>query len=216
MFGKIKKMLGFLKDLSNRSSFRADRPYMPRPPEQQQDRLPGEENIFYKETTIDTENVGPISFGSATELIVDNNGNTTQIRQRQGHILGRGRLVTSLNPTTENGMVLPGVEGACYVCKKEIAPLLETGKISIEEAYRYVLFDTGSAAQCEGCGRRDCCIHHCRPFQKADGTQLSLCPDCTKVAQREKWTAISLSILLSPFIDEKRLPPGSNGGQNDC
>ena len=216
MFGKINKAIGFLKDLFYRSSFKAGQPYIPRPSDQEQDKLPGEDNIFYKETRINAENLGPISFGSATELIVDNNGNTTQIRQRQGHILGRGRLVTSLNPTIENGMVLPGVGGGCYACKKEAALLLEAGQISIEEAYRHALFDTGSAAQCDGCGRRDLCIHHCRPFQKADGTQLSLCPDCTRAAQREKWTAISLSILLSPFIDKKKLPPGTNGGKNDC
>jgi hypothetical protein len=211
----LKRISNFLKDLLRRSPRNADQPYIPRPPEQNPNCLTGQNNIFYQETNLDIETIAgtPLSFGINEKVVVDENGNAARIRQEQAHILGSGRLVSSLNPTIEQGMLRAGVGGVCYVCKQEAGALLESGLITIEEAHGRALFDTDSAAQCDGCGRRDLCVRHCRPFQRSDGAQLSLCPDCTKVARREKWIATSLNILLSPFIDEKKLPPPEQEGK---
>ena len=209
----FKKISNFLKDLLQRSARNADRPYIPQPPDQKLGGLPGGNKTFYKETNIETERVAGsfLDFGTTEEVNIDENGNATRIRQKQGHILGSGKLVTGLNPEVKDGIQLPGVRGACYRCMPEAAELLQAGLISIEEAQRRALFDTDSAAQCDICGRRDLCIRHCRPFDKADGTQLNLCPDCTKKAEREKWFQTALGILLSPFADQKQLPPARKG-----
>jgi hypothetical protein len=211
----LKKTSNLLKDLLWRSSRNAARPYIPQPPRQGQDSLQGQSGSSYKETNVDIETVGGLAFGSTEELTVDQDGNANRICQKQGHILGSGRLVTSSEPTVKDGTPLPGVGGACYACKLEALDMLQAGVIDIQEAERLSLFDTNSVAQCDACGRRDLCIRHCRPFDKADGTQVSLCPDCIKQAQREKWVANSLNILLSPFIDQKQLPPGRQGENDD-
>jgi hypothetical protein len=214
----VKKIAGFLKDLLARSPLTADRPYISQPPEQKQDGLPaGEEKSFYEETSIETGKVAGISleFGSAEQIMVDEDGNSTRIRQAKGHILGSGRLVSSLHPTNEDGNHRPGVGGVCYACNFEAAQLLQVGLIDIQEAQRRSLFDTDSAAQCDACGRRDLCIRHCRPFDKTDGTRMSLCPGCTQKAERERNFQLALGILLSPFADQKQLPSARIGEEHN-
>jgi len=197
----------FLEDLLKCSAVNAGQPYVPQLPEQDPDGSAGAGLKFYQEIDIHLENIAgtSLAFGTVEKHIIDGDGNVTKIHQKQGHILGSGILVTNLNPTVKDGIHLPGVAGVCHFCKQECMKLLEADAISLEEAQRRALFDTDSAARCEECGRRDLCIRHCRPFEKADGTKLSLCPDCRKAAQREKWVAVALNALLSPIIDEKLL-----------
>ena len=203
----IKKIANFLKDFVQRSPRDACRPYIPHPPTLDADNPPSQHSNFYEETNTEIENIAgtSITFGTTEKLAVDEKGNTNRVTQKQSHILGSGILVTSLNPTVLDGIPLPGVGGACNFCKQDAIELLQANLISIQEAERHSLFDTNSAAQCAACGRRDLCIRHCRPFEKTDGTQLSLCPNCAKAAQREKWTSTAITLLLSPIIDEQKL-----------
>jgi len=214
MFQRINN---FFKDFIQRSPRNADQPYIPRPLEVDVNNEPNKNINFYEEISTDIENIAgtSINFGTAEKLIVDDKGNSNHINQRQGHILGSGILVTNINPTIRDGIQLSGVGGACNYCKQEAVILLQQNFISIKEAERKSLFDTNSAAQCGACGRRDLCVRHCRPFEKADGTQVSLCPECTKAAQREKWTSTALTILLSPIIDEKKLLPRNTEEKHD-
>lgn len=207
----FKKINNFFEDFIQQSPRNADQPYIPQPPEVGVNSDPNKNINFYQETDTDIENIAgtSINFGPTEKLVVDEKGNASRISQKQGHILGSGILVTNLNPIIKDGIDLPGVGGACSFCKQEAFLLLQANLISIEEAERRSLFDTNSAAQCGACGRRDLCIRHCRPFEKADGIQVSLCPDCAKAAQREKWVATALNLLLSPVVDEKRLLPGN-------
>lgn len=212
----IKKIANILKDFVHRSPRNAGQPYIPHPPVQCPSSQAGQGDIFYQEANTEIENIAgtSINFGTVEKLIVDDEGNTNRISQKQGYILGTGILVTNLNPTVKDGIPLPGVGGACGPCKQEVIELLQANLISLKEAERRSLFDTGSVAQCDACGRRDLCIRHCRPFEKADGSQLPLCPECTKKAQREKGVTIALNFLLSPVIDESKLLPGNTQGDN--
>jgi len=214
----IKKIIDFLKDLFAGSPLEADKPYIPQPPDQVNQPLDNsnEDEIFYSESSLDVENIAgtPIAFGTEESISVDSKGNSKNIRKKQGHILGSGLLVTSLTPIVRDGITSPGVEGACFICKQEAALLLAENSISLEDAYRLSLFDTGSGAQCQGCGRKDICIRHCRPFEDSAGTIANLCPECTQEAQHQKWFQSAVNMLLSPFADDvKKLPPPDIKGE---
>ena len=206
MFTKISN---FFKDLLRRSPLAASTPHVPHPPEPEPGGPLPDGNRFYEETSTDIETIAgtEIGFGKAKTTTVDQNGNTTRKRRRVGHLLGDGRLVTSLESRIEQGLYRPGVGGLCRFCLEEAIPEFEAGLISHEELQRRALFSTLSAAQCEGCGRTDICGRHCRPLARLDGTQARLCPACAEAATREDRDRQSLYMLLSPFLERKRLPP---------
>jgi hypothetical protein len=211
MFEKLKTFLG---DLLRRSPLGAGQPYIPGRPADTSDSMPKKVEPFYTETDSDIEDIAgtPIYFGTEKHTEVTANGSATHETRKRAHLLGSGRLVTGLEPRIiKDGIQLPSVCGVCYKCKEESAQFLAEGLISLEEAHRLALFDTDSAAQCDGCGRRDLCVRHCRPFIGADGTRANLCPDCTKAAHRDKCFQIALGILLSPVSYRKTLPPAHQG-----
>jgi hypothetical protein len=212
MFAKISH---FFKDLLSRSPLSAGTPHLPHPPEPELGTPLPDATRFYEETSSDLDMIAGtnISFGTAETTIVDQNGNATHHRRRVSHILGDGRLVTSIEPRIEDGQARPGVDGKCSLCLQKAIQDYEAGLISPEEVQRRSLFSTGSAAECQGCGRKDVCTTHCRPLKRFDGTQSRLCPDCTKAALREDSDLESSYILFGPFMDRKKLPPSN--GQED-
>jgi hypothetical protein len=203
------KISNFLKDLLHRSPLAASTPYVPHPPEQPSGDPTADANRFYEETSTDIETIAgtEIHFGKAKTTTVDQNGNTIRTRRRVGYILGDGKLVTSLESRIEDGLYRPGVDGLCRPCLAEAILEFEAGLISHEELQRRALFSTLSAAQCEGCGRTDICARHCRPLARLDGTQPRLCPACAEAATREDRDRQSFYMLVSPFLERKRLPP---------
>ncbi len=206
MFTKISN---FLKDLLQSSPLDAATPHVPHPPEPERDSPVHGGDAFYQETSADIETVAgaDIHFGTAETTTVDQNGNATRTRRRVAHILGDGLLVTGLEPRVENGQERPGVGGGCNFCFQEGIQDFEKGLIPREEVQRRRLFSTASAAQCEGCGRKDVCDRHCRPLKRFDGSQPRLCPDCRKAAIREDCDRESLYLLFSPFMNQRRLSP---------
>lgn len=206
------RICNYLKDLLHRSPLGACTPHVPHPPDHGPGNPVQSGDVFYQEASTDAETIAgtQISFGTVEKTTVDQNGNTTHDRRRVGHLLGDGRLVTSLESRIEDGQYRPGVGGLCRFCLDEAIPELEAGLISHEELQRRALFSTDSAAQCEGCGRKDVCDRHCRPLKRLDGTEPRLCPACTKAAAREDRDQRSLYTLLSPFLEQKKLPPSDN------
>lgn len=211
MFARISN---YLKDLLSRSPLTAGTPHVPHPPEPQ-DQLNDpidRPTSFYQETTADIETIAgtDISFGTVETTTVDHNGNATHQRRRTAHLLGDGRLVTSLEPRVEDGLKRPGVEGLCRFCLAEAIPEFEAGLISREELQLRALVSTGSLTQCEKCKRKDVCEHHCESLERLDGSESKLCPNCRETASREDRDRQSLYLLLSPFIDQKKLPPSND------
>ncbi|MFC1636715.1 hypothetical protein ACFL5Z_17950 [Planctomycetota bacterium] len=208
----FKKAINYLCDLFQRSYQDAAQPYVPHPPGQESEILSNKPTSGYQEVSDDLEIVGgtSISFGTEESIVIDDDGNAVNRRRTMSHVLGSGLLVTSLRPTIENGVHLPGVHGECHYCKQEALFLLQRGLIPIEEAERRSLCDTDSAAKCEGCRRLDLCVNHCLPFGP-EGNQKNYCPDCTKVAEQKEALNTSLHFILYPILDHKRLPPGELG-----
>jgi hypothetical protein len=211
-----KKLSDFLKDVINHSPLKADKPYIPQPPEQQQLEQPASNNSepFYSEDNRDIETIEGtnLSFGYSEQMIVNQNTSSSRTSKKTGYILGSGRLVTSLNPTKETGIEKPGVGGICFKCNEEAAALYQTGLISFEEMQRCSLFDTTSAAQCQACGR-NVCIKHCRPFEDSNGNIANLCPECTEEAQHKKFFEKALKFLLMPFKSRTKTPSANPKGE---
>ncbi len=210
MFKTIKN---FFKDIIDRSAWNADQPYRSRSPEEMSSNANIDDNGFYKEFESDIQNIAgtSINFGHISSVNIDENGNAISNRQSQGHILGSGILVSNLNPTIKDDIQLPGVGGVCHYCKQQSFLLLQENLISLEDAQRMSLFDSNSGSQCDGCGRKDLCTKHSRPYSNSDGQIISLCPDCTIAAEKSRQMSMVLNILLSPIIKtEKLLPPGED------
>lgn len=203
----MKKLSDFLKDFMNHSPLNASKPHIPQPPEQKQqnEQLPANNaELFYSEENRDIETIEGtnLSFGPTEQIVVKQNTSSSRSSKKPGHLLGSGRLVTSLNPINENGIEKPGVGGMCFKCSEEGFVLYQAGLISSEEAQRRSLFDTSSAAECQGCGRKDICIKHCRPFEDSSGNTVALCPECTKEAQHQKFFEKAFKYLLMPFTNQ--------------
>jgi hypothetical protein len=206
MFTRISN---FFKDLLQCSPLTASTPHVPHPPEQGSGDPMPDGNCLYQETSTDIETIAgtQISFGTVEKTTVDQDGNTTHDRRKISHILGDGRLVTSVEPRVEDGLERPGVEGLCRFCLAEAIPEFEAGVISREELQLRGLVSTGSLAQCNQCKRKDVCEHHCQSLERLDGSKPELCPNCREAAVREDRDRQSLYMLLSPFLERKRLPP---------
>lgn len=209
----LKRISDYLKDLLSRSPLTASTPHVPQPPEREDQRsLQEGGGIFYQETNTDLETVAgtEISFGTVETTTVDQYGNATHKHRRIAHVLGDGRLVTSLEPRVEDGLSRPGVEGLCRFCLAEATPDFEARLISREELQLRALVSSGSLTQCEGCRRKDVCEHHCQSLERLDGNEPRLCPTCTEAAIREDQDRKSICTLLSPWLKQNQLPPSSD------
>lgn len=208
MFTRISN---YFKDLLSRSPLTAGTPHVPHPPETPEQ--PGDPSAsaagFYEETTAEVETIAgtEISFGTIETTTVDQNGNATRRRRRIAHLLGDGRLVTSLEPRVEDGLERAGVDGLCRPCLAEAMPEFEAGLISREELQLRALVSTGSLIQCEKCKRKDVCESHCQSLERLDGSKPRLCPTCREAAVREDRDQQSLYMLLAPFLQRKQLAP---------
>ena len=204
----------FFSDILNTGNANCGEPYQSKPPAE---TTGGQSSgNVYRDLNKDFESIGGASleFG-ISEIIKIHNDDAAHINNRQGHILGDGLLVTSLNPTNKDGIQLVGVGGACAFCKIEADEMLRNGMIDIQEAERRSLFSTASGSQCQGCGRKDVCIRHCKPVD-VDGEIINLCPACLKQLDDGKWVSTALNILSSLFKEEEQQPrqllPGQQGG----
>ena len=160
-----KKYDNFFDDILNAGDANCSEPYQSKPPAE--DTTDQSSCSSYNEVNKEFESIGGISleFGDNEIIKFDKSSTSAHVYNSQGHILGDGILVTSIKPTNQDGIQRPGVLGACTPCKIEAAEMLRKGMIDIQEAERISLFSTQSGAQCQGCGRKDVCIRHCRPVE---------------------------------------------------
>lgn len=209
----FKKLSNLLKDIRRRSSQQADQPYIPLPPEATPVIERDIPQLLYEETDINIHEIAgtSIGFGTIQSTMIDHDNRATDQTKRQSQILGSGRVVSRVEPEIIDGTHRPGVGGVCCFCQAEAISALQAGVISPQQAELRSLFDTKSASHCDGCGRRDVCVRHSRPFKTEDGAEVLLCVDCMKAATRQQWTNRAVNILLTPFLEKPQLPSGEEG-----
>ena len=171
-------------------------------------------DLLYQETEMDVHSIAGTSvrFGSVHSLTLDQNNRASDQVQRQSYILGSGRVVSRVESQVVDGRLLPGVGGVCGFCQKEAIAALQAGLISPQQAELLSLVDTESISHCDGCGRRDVCTRHSRPFPTADGGAILLCVDCAENAVRQLRTNRAIGLLLAPFLERPQLPPDQEDG----
>jgi hypothetical protein len=124
------------------------------------------------------------------------------------HIYGIDEIVTPHG-------IQRGLGGQCAYCSLEAAALLNQNLISLQQAEEHSLYCSGCASHCDSCRRANICLRHAQQFQNLDGTILLLCPDCLKKAEQDKFFKKTLAVMLSPFVDYRRLPPNQRRYSNE-
>ena len=195
-----------LKKLLGRETPPAHLPYIATPPANQPHQQHNNTNtdISYTETETDIHRIAgtSIAFGNQKIVQVDENNQARHLSQTQSHIVGSGKLVSSIEPKEVAGQILPGITGICRYCQAETTQAYEANLISVQEAQIKSLYDTSSASQCDICGTNTCC-RHCRPIQMPDGSTQALCVDCQKQLKWQIFKHKMSSFLLSPFMENE-------------
>lgn len=154
-------------------------------------RIPG--------TTLDVGAVAKVLQAPSNEVVT--------LNQRKGVRTGCGHHIYTVDKITTEIWVQQGIGGVCHYCAQEAAQLLNQGVISIKQAEELSLYCSQCASQCDGCRRSNLCLRHSQRFEDWDGSVSFLCPDCLIKAENEKFFKKTLAVMLSPFIDHRRLPP---------
>lgn len=159
-----------------------------------------------KETVFDTSRIPGTSLdvGLQARVLQSLDEELITCEQRIGIRCGCGHLVYVIDEIRTENFTQPGVAGVCHECSKEAEENRKKGLITIQEAQAKSLYCTQCASHCDECGRRNLCVSHTHLFEDTDGKRMLLCPDCLKKAEAEKFFKKTLSILISPFIDEKQ------------
>lgn len=153
-------------------------------------RIPG--------TTLDVGIIAKVLQASNNELITYN--------QPKGIRPGCGHHIYTIDEVVTPESTCLGLGGLCPYCSLEAAELLNHNLISLQQAEEMSLFCSQCASHCDGCRRINICRRHSQQFKDLDGRVILLCPDCLKKADKERFFQKTLSILLAPFVDHKRLP----------
>jgi len=158
-----------------------------------------------------TFNVQPIpgttcSLGTI-EKVLQNMDELITSNQRIGVCCGCGHHIFNVEEKVTQHGVQRGLGGQCSYCALEAAEYLNQNLISLQQAEEHSLYCSQCASYCDGCGRRNICIRHARPFQSLDSSVLLLCPDCLRMAEQDKFFKKTLAMMLAPFVDYNRLPP---------
>jgi len=154
-------------------------------------RIPG--------TTLDVGTIAKVLQASNDELITYN--------QAKGIRPGCGHHIYTIDEVVTSESIRPGLGGLCPYCSLEAAELLNQNLVSLQQAQELSLYCSKCASHCDGCGRNNICSRHSQQFEDLDGRVILLCPDCMKKAEKDKFFKKTLNIMLSPFIDYRRLPP---------
>ena len=126
---------------------------------------------------------------------------------KKGTRLGCGHSIFTINQMVTPECTEIGLGGQCLDCSLEAAELYNKNLVSLQIAEAMSLFCSQCASHCDGCRRTNICLRHSQQFKDLDGRVILLCPDCLKKADKEKFFKKTLSIMLAPFVDYKRLPP---------
>ena len=226
LIAMFKNLANLFKNWFARTPQQASQPYIPQPPEQtdpssmpprrqSQDQTPPND-VCYRETVANERRIWGTSivFGENSSVVMDNQQEAMEFHGQRSYILGSGRVVSHMEPTFVGDQLMPGVGGICYFCRLEALTALQSGLITPQEAELQSLFDTESASQCDGCGRRDVCTRHSRLYPAPDGQTMHLCVACAEAAQRGQWMRQALDILLQPFLEDEPPSPDQKEGQS--
>jgi len=158
------------------------------------------------ETNIDDQPVsGTVTQSVSKEerLLQTQGGQLITLSRRKGIRCGCGHFIYSIDPDGRRAYL----GGQCPYCALETAQLLKSGTINLEQAEAMSLYCDRCSSTCQGCGT-SLCRRHLRQFA-LDGTLTYsfLCPDCLRQAEQDKFFKQALTIMFSPFLDYKRLPP---------
>ncbi len=192
----------FFKKIYNLGSHPAHLPYNPTPPvnksnvnQNQFANNINNDGLSYTDSEADVDSISgmSINFGSMKSIGVDNNGQTRDLSKNQNHIVGSGKLVSSIQD----------VAGICPICQGEAIHAFEKKLITLEEAQIKSLYDVNSASRCDICGTNTC-SRHCRPVQMPDGSTQNPCVTCLKLLKKQAFKRKMIHLLLSPFFETKR------------
>jgi len=131
--------------------------------------------------------------------------------QTKGIRGGCGHDIVVIDEIVNPNSTHRGIGGRCSDCAAEAAEKRRLNLISQQEYEALQLFCSQCASHCDGCRRTDICWHHAQEFKDLDGKVLLLCPACLKKADHEKFFKKTLAIMLSPFVDHKRLQDPFSG-----
>ena len=126
--------------------------------------------------------------------------------RRTGIRCGCGHLVYRIEQRVTPEAVEEGVGGVCLDCTGEAEDLLKQGLITIGQAEEMALYCSDCASHCRQCLRSNLCIRHTRIFQESATSYIPLCSACYEKAQRRRLLKQTITTVLAPFIDQRRLP----------
>jgi len=147
---------------------------------------------------------GTVTQGVGTEerLLQTPVGGLITLSQKKGIRCGCTHFIYSIEPNGERS----GLGGQCPKCSAQAAQLLNQGVIILDQAEAMSLYCSQCSARCDVCGT-SVCRRHIHQFINLDNSVIYLCDECLKQAERDKFFKKTLTIMLTPFLDYKRLPP---------
>lgn len=164
-------------------------PFLPKPGQRLSDPFSGI-NAEFTETEADVKQIFgmPITFGTKQALQVDENGNSSDIKQAPSYRIGTNKIINRIED----------IAGVCPFCESLAMQRFQAGEITNEEAHLLSMFDTMSAAQCGLCGRNTCSVH-CRPVEIGENVQ-NICINCLQEIESKNRRKKIIRFLLSPLL----------------
>ena len=157
------------------------------------------------ETNIDEQPVpGTVTQSVCKEesLLQSPTGKLITLSHKRGIRCGCTHFIYTIEPDGSQA----GLGGQCPLCMLEAAQLLNQGSINLEQAEAMSLYCTQCSACCDTCGK-SVCRRHIHQFVGLDSGVAYLCDACIKQSERDKLFKQALTIMFSPFLDYKNLPP---------
>jgi len=157
------------------------------------------------ETNIDEQPIaGTVTQSVCKEesLLQGPTGKPITLSHKRGIRCGCHHIIYSVEPSPTQ----PGLGGQCPLCMLKAVKLQNQGLIGLEEAEAMSLYCSRCSSRCDGCGI-SACRHHIHQFINLDNSVIYLCDECLKQAERDKLFKQALTIMFSPFLDYKNLPP---------
>jgi len=137
-------------------------------------------------------------------------GGIITVGNKEGIRCGCNHFIYAIEPNDTQ----PGLGGQCPICMTEAADILTKGQISLSQAEAMSLYCTLCSSRCDNCGR-SICKKHTQQFTNSDASINYLCPDCIKQAERNRLLKQTLTVMLSPFVDDSQLPSQKERKPND-
>jgi len=125
---------------------------------------------------------------------------------------GCNHFVYDVRPKITETGTYPGIGGVCHYCSLEAHDLANRNVIPTGQAEIMSLYCSDCASHCDGCGRRNLCIRHTRPFEDADGRQQQLCPECLKQARSKRMFKQTVAIVARLVAEDNPPSPSRSRG----